>query len=185
MLSRPVVHAPGSVYNYDNGLPALMGNLVARATGEPFERFAERTLFGPLGVTNYRWTLMPDGTPLAAGGFFLRPRDMAKIGLLMLNQGRWQGRQIVSSKWVTESTQQQSAPDQYPYGYYWHLTNGKHRHVKNVDGYMALGQGGQIIAVFPALDLVVVTTSQNWSMPGLTAMPYSLFDDFILPAIQE
>jgi len=184
MLSRPIIHPPGKIYNYDNGLPALMGDVVARVTQEPYERFAERVLFGPLGVTNYRWTIMPDDKPLAAGGFFMRPRDMAKIGLLMSARGRWQGRQIVPSQWVAESTQQQSAADQYPYGYYWHLTNEKHRHVKNVDGYMALGQGGQIIAVFPKADLIVVTTSQNWAMPGLTAMPFSLFDDFILPAVR-
>ena len=183
VLSRPMVHPPGSFYNYDNGLPTLMGFVVARVTREPYERFAERTLFAPLGISNYRWTLNPDGTPLAAGGLYLRPRDMAKIGLLMLDRGRWQGHQILSSAWVAESTQQQTAADQYPYGYYWHLTNAKHRHVKNVDGYMALGQGGQVIAVFPSLQLVVVITSQNWAMRGPTSMPFSLMDDFILPAV--
>jgi CubicO group peptidase (beta-lactamase class C family) len=183
MLNRPVIHPPGSVYNYDNGLPALMGAVLSRVTREPLERFADRVLFAPLGISNYRWTRMPDGTPLAAGGFYMLPRDMAKIGLLMLNEGRWKGRKILSSQWVAESTRQQTAADQYPYGYYWHLTNDKHRHVKTADGYLALGQGGQIIAVFPALDLVVVVTSQNWAMPGLTSMPFGLFDDFILPAV--
>jgi CubicO group peptidase (beta-lactamase class C family) len=183
MLNRPVIHPPGSVYNYDNGLPALMGDVLARATGEPFEKFAERALFAPLGIANYRWTRMPSGAPLAAGGLYLRPRDMAKLGLLMLDDGRWKGRQIVSSRWVAESTHQQTATDQYPYGYYWHLTNAKHRHVKDADGYLALGQGGQIIGVFPALELVVVVTSQNWAMPGLTSLPFGLFDDFIIPAV--
>ena len=183
MLDRPVIHPPGADYNYDNGLPALIGDVLAKVTQEPLQKFADRVLFAPLGIANYSWTRMPDGKPLAAGGFYMLPRDMAKIGLLMLNDGRFKGRQVVSSRWVAEATQQQSAPDQYPYGYYWHLTNAKHRHVKDADGYFALGQGGQVIGVFPALDLVVVVTSQNWAMPGLSSMPFGLFDEFILPAV--
>lgn len=183
MFSRPVIHPAGTVYNYDNGLPALVGNLLARVNQEPLDRFAERTLFGPLGVTNYRWVIMPEGAPLGAGGMYLRPRDMAKVGLLMLDQGRWRGRQLVSRQWVKESTRQQTVADQYPYGYYWHLNNEKLRHVKNADGFMAIGQGGQIIAIFPALDLVVVVTSQNWAPLGWTQFPTALFDDFILPAV--
>lgn len=183
MFDKPSIHPAGAVYNYDNGLPSLMGDLVARVTGEPFERFAAENLFKPMHITNYRWTTMRDGSVLAAGGFYMLPRDMAKIGEMMLNRGRWEGRQIVSSAWVAESTRQQSAPDQYPYGFYWHLTNAQHRHVRGADGYMALGQGGQVIAVFPILDLVVVTTSQNWHSSGLTAMPFDLFDKYILPAV--
>ncbi len=185
MLGKPSLHPAGTVYVYDNGLPSLMGALIARTTGEPFDHFAAENLLTPMGISNYRWTRMRDGTVLAAGGFYLRSRDMAKIGQMMLNHGRWQNRQIVSSAWVAESTRQQSAPDQYPYGFYWHLTNAQHRHVKGVDGFMALGQGGQIIAVFPSLDLVVVTTAQNWQVPSLEAMPFGLFDEFILPAVSH
>ena len=65
------IHPPGTFYNYDNGLPALTGILVARKVGAPYDRFAETNLFGPLGISNYRWTRVREGGVLAAGGFFI------------------------------------------------------------------------------------------------------------------
>jgi CubicO group peptidase (beta-lactamase class C family) len=182
VMGTAQIHPPGTFYNYDNGLPALMGILDARKMGEPLDRFAEANLFGPLGITNYRWTHVRGGGVLAAGGFYMLPRDMVKIGQLMLQEGLWKGRRVVSAAWVRESTRQQTAAGQYPYGFYWHLTNSQHRQVQADDGFMGLGQGGQVIAVFPALDLVVVVTSQNWQIGDLEAMPFQLFDRYILPA---
>jgi CubicO group peptidase (beta-lactamase class C family) len=185
VMGKEAVHPPGTFYNYDNGLPTLVGVIVARAMGKTYDQLADEVLFTPLGITNYRWTRLHDGSPLAAGGFYMQSRDMAKIGQLMLNGGRWDGKQVLSAAWVRESTSQQTASGQYPYGYYWHLTNSQHRHVNGADGFMALGQGGQIIAVFPSLDMVVVTTSQNWQGSGLQAMPFHMFDDYILPSVKD
>ena len=182
VMGSAQIHPPGTFYNYDNGLPALTGILVARKVGEPYDRFAETHLFGPLGISNYRWTRVREGGVLAAGGFYMLPRDMVKIGQLMLQGGLWKGRRVVSAEWVREATRQQSAAGQYPYGFYWHLTNAQHRHVQGADGFMGLGQGGQVIAVFPGLDMVVVVTSQNWLSRDLQAMPFGLFDQFVLPA---
>jgi CubicO group peptidase (beta-lactamase class C family) len=183
-MSHPQIHTPGTFYNYDNSLPCLTGILDARKLGEPLDRFAEETLFAPLGIGNYRWTTTPADGVMSAGGFSLLPRDMVKIGQLMLQEGRWKGRRVVSAAWVRESTRQQTAADQYPYGFYWHLTNSKERHVQTDDGFMGLGQGGQVIAVFPALDMVVVVTSQNWHS-GRKSMPFPLFDQYILPAVSD
>jgi len=183
VMGSAQIHPPGTFYNYDNGLPALVGILMARKVGERFDRFAEANLFGPLGITNYRWTRVREGGVLAAGGFYMLPRDMVKIGQLMLQEGRWNGRQVISPGWVREATRQQTAAGQYPYGFYWHLTNARQRHVQGADGFMGLGQGGQIIAVFPGLDMVVVVTSQNWLSRGLKAMPFEVFDRYILPAV--
>ncbi len=183
VMGSAQIHPPGTFYNYDNGLPALAGILVARKVGEPFERFAEANLFGPLGITNYRWTRVREGGVLAAGGFYMLPRDMVKIGHLMLQGGLWNGHRVVSAEWVREATRQQTAAGQYPYGFYWHLTNAQERHVQGEDGFMGLGQGGQVIAVFPGLDMVVVVTSQNWLSRGLEAMPFGVFDRYVLPAV--
>ena len=182
VMGSAQIHPPGTFYNYDNGLPALTGILVARKVGEPFDRFADTNLFGPLGISNYRWTRVREGGVLAAGGFYMLPRDMVKIGQLMLQGGLWNGRRVVSAEWVREATRQQTAAGQYPYGFYWHLTNAQQRHVQGEDGFMGLGQGGQVIAVFPGLDMVVVVTSQNWLSRELQAMPFGLFDRFVLPA---
>jgi CubicO group peptidase (beta-lactamase class C family) len=182
--SHPQIHTPGTFYNYDNGLPSLAGILDARKLDESLDRFAAETLFTPLGIGNYRWTPLREGGVLAAGGLALLPRDMVKIGQLMLQEGRWKGRRVVSAAWVRESTRQQTATGQYPYGFYWHLTNSRERHVQADDGFMGLGQGGQVIAVFPALDMVVVVTSQNWHS-GRKSMPFQLFDQYILPAVSD
>ena len=108
------------------------------------------------------------------------PRDMVKIGQLMLQGGLWKANRVVSAEWVREATRQRTA-GQYPYGFYWHLTQRAAFGVQGADGFMGLGQGGQVIAVFPGLDMVVVVTSQNWLSRGLSYYG-RLFDQFVLPA---
>jgi CubicO group peptidase (beta-lactamase class C family) len=99
---------------------------------------------------------------MAAAGSYFRTRDFAKFGQLMLNEGRWDGKQPLSKDWVRESTRKQTSEGQYNYGFYWHLSNGTPRHIDKFDGYEAIGQGDQFIAVFPKPRVVVVITSQNW-----------------------
>ena len=189
-LGRPPECPPGSRYNYDNGLPSLMGSLIARTAGEPFDEFARHRLFTPLGITGYQWTHTACDGVLASGGLRLRPHDLAKIGQMMLDGGRWRSRQVVSEKWVGISTSQHTPDDDYPYGFYWHLTNSRQRHLSRYEGYLALGQGGQVLAVLPEPELVVVVASANWVRPaGKTppfgSMPFRLINDFILPAVSD
>jgi CubicO group peptidase (beta-lactamase class C family) len=106
----------------------------------------------------------------------MRPHDMAKIGYLYLNEGRWDGEQIVPAAWVAASTRKHiSATLQDGYGYQWWVRG---------DGvYMALGYGGQFIVVVPEKDLVVVFTSELAEEDFYT--PQTLLDDFIIPAVQS
>ena len=176
MLSQELVHPPGMTYAYDNGLPILAGQLVAETTGQAFDSFVNEHLFAPLGINNVRWTYIADGSPNAAGGFFMTPHDMSRFGQMMLQQGEWGGRQIVSKAWVEASSQQQTAKGDYPYGFYWHLNRGEKRRFEGADGYMAVGALGQLIAVVPEHDLVVVVTSTN-------TKPWTLLNDFIIPSL--
>jgi CubicO group peptidase (beta-lactamase class C family) len=186
MLNKPLVAKPGSRYNYDNGLPALQGRLIENATKQPFAAFADRALLGPLGITNYSWMATRDhGRPLAAGGVYMRPIDAAKLGQVMLDRGLWKGKRILSEQWVAQSTTQQTANGDYPYGFYWHLTNEKHRHVDAIDGYGAIGQGGQFIMVLPAVKAVVVITSASWRVPTVSrspGTPLGLINEHVVPA---
>lgn len=184
VLDTGLAHKPGTHFYYDNGLPTLMGAMISKATGEPFAKFASQVLLRPLGITNYRWTWLKQGIPLAAGGFYITPREMAKIGQLMLDGGVWKGRRILSERMVHEMTTQQTKVDDYPYGLYWHLSNTRKRHINTYDAYMALGQGGQVIAVLPQVKMVIVMTSANWTQEGLEAMPFQLIDRYIIPAIK-
>jgi CubicO group peptidase (beta-lactamase class C family) len=116
----------------------------------------------PLQFGRYAINLMPDGQAYSAGGMFLRPRDFLKLGQLYLSGGVWNGRRIVSQTWVRASTSHQvDRPDGSSDGFGWH------RHSLTVDGtrfdtFEASGNGGQIVLVVPALDLVVAVTAGNY-----------------------
>ncbi|GEM_PF-2300594 len=177
MFSQPLEHAPALHYNYDNGLPVLAAQLVEEVTGVPYDRYAEDHLLRPLGIENVRWTYFADGSPNAAGGFFIRPVDFARIGQMMLDGGTWQGRRIVSEEWVQESTRRQTAAGDYAYGFYWHLNDAEEGpRFLGADAYMAIGALGQLIAVIPDENIVVVVTSTNTE-------PWELVGDYIVPAI--
>ena len=187
VLSRPVVAEPGAKFDYNGGLSFALGEIVRRRSGMRTDKFAEQYLFGPLGITNYSWWKYPDGAVDAGGGLVLRPRDMAKIGSLFLNGGRWLGRQIVSESWVSNSTKNYVDTRQFPswikadgYGYQWWLrsfqVNGQ-----TIPSYHAAGRGGQFIFVFPSLQMVVVVT--GWNDNELGVQPFDMLPRYIVPAV--
>ena len=169
VLEQDVVTPPGSQFRYSGGDVALAGAVLARATKTPLEDYARAKLFAPLGITPFQWDKDPKGVPFAASGLRLRPRDMATIGQLMLQGGRWKGRQIVPKAWVTASTSRQAqvAPDPKcgtRYGYYWWLNPGC-PFTPPTPVITANGNGGQRIWVIPSRDLVVVTTMGGYNRP--------------------
>jgi CubicO group peptidase (beta-lactamase class C family) len=185
VLNRPLTRPPGSSYEYNNGLPVLTGELIEKVTKERLDEFAHRNLFAPLGIVNYRWTRNRQGDPMAAGGSYFRTRDLGKLGQLMLNEGRWGGEQILSKDWIRESTRKQTAEGEYNYGFYWHLSKGTPRHIDKYDGYEAIGQGDQFIAVLPKPRVVVVITSQNWARSAAGREPENLINQYIVPSIKN
>ncbi|MEO8452240.1 MAG: serine hydrolase [Gemmatimonadota bacterium] len=193
VMDLPAREAPGARYNYNNGLPSLLGPLITRRVGEPVETFADRVLFEPLGIRNYAWATMRDGTPLLAGGLRMPPRDMAKLGQLVLSQGMCKGKRLISRDWVTLSTTHQTRADDYPYGFYWHLSDPSRpwhgdppSYLGPIDRYraiMGVGQGGQAIVVLPDVDVVIVVASSNW-LPGMTdAFPTRLINGYLVGGI--
>ncbi|MFZ0639668.1 MAG: serine hydrolase [Candidatus Acidiferrales bacterium] len=184
MLDQPLTDPPGTKYNYDSGLPTMMGTLLTLAVGEPIEKFADQELFEPLGIRNYEWARQNDGSVLAAGGFFMAPRDLLKLGQLMLNRGTWRGKRILSEDWVQRSTSQHTPAQDYAYGYYWHLINSRQWSLGGHNGYMGIGQGGQYITVLPDLNIVIAITSANWE-PGGSRLPFELIQKYIVPAAKQ
>jgi CubicO group peptidase (beta-lactamase class C family) len=155
ILSRPMAARPGTESNYSNGDAHLLSALVQRATRQPAAEFAWTTLFEPLGIQRPRWERDPQGINIGSAALFLTPRDMAKLGYLYLNDGVWNGTQIVPAAWVQKSlvahTQIRISPGLADYGYYWWL-------YPQTGMVEAWGFGGQRIAVFRDLDLVTVMT---------------------------
>jgi CubicO group peptidase (beta-lactamase class C family) len=156
LLNRPVESTPGTVFSYDDGSAHLLSAVLMRATGLSASALARRELFAPLGIRLHRWASDQNGLTLGSTGLFLRPRDLLKLGRLYLQHGNWHGRQVVPSSWVRESTKRQIAiPGGYAYGYLWWVNTGPH------GGFVAQGFGGQSVAVFPRIDLVIVTTGDG------------------------
>lgn len=148
VLHRPLRFEPGSTFYYTDGTPQLAAGALMAAGGGTLEEYARHRLFGPMGIQDIRWEKHGDGLSFGAFGLWLRPRDMAKIGQLMLQGGTWEGRRVVPSEWIEESTRVHANGD---YGYYWWI---------NEEGrvYRASGDGSQIIFVHEPADLVIVLT---------------------------
>ena len=158
VLGLPVTAPAGQEFFYNTGALTLLSAIIRKATGRPLDEFARETLFEPLGITRVEWNRYKGDTD-AGGGLRLRPRDMAKIGQLVLAGGRWNDRQIVPGGWIETSTAPKlKATDAQSYGYLWwlgrSLLNGR-----QVQWVGALGRGGQSIRIVPELDLVVVVTA--------------------------
>ena len=182
VLDRKAIEPPGERFNYNGGLTLLLAAIIRKVSGLYADKFAEQNLFGPLGISDYYWHKHPDGTINSFGGLSLRLRDMAKIGYLFLNGGKWKGKQIVSQKWVNESTREHIATGGgYGYGYQW--WRGK-AVISNqvIEAFWAWGRGGQLIFVSPSLELVVVFTSESYANPGGEFRPFLILTTYIIPA---
>ncbi|MBN2266627.1 MAG: serine hydrolase, partial [Candidatus Aminicenantes bacterium] len=184
VLERPLAAGPGSKFQYSNGAATVLGAALETACGMDIERFAERNLFLPLGISDHLWTRYFDGSIEADGGLALRSRDLAKIGQLFLDGGTWRGRRIVSENWTIESTRRRiplGGPWGWGYGHYWMQVDLTTEHGP-VQAYFVPGDGGQLLAVFPDLRMVVVMTAGNYGPDAKTAC-FSMIRQYVLPAV--
>ncbi|KFN43899.1 hypothetical protein N789_08095 [Arenimonas oryziterrae DSM 21050 = YC6267] len=165
-LDRPIAQAPGEQWNYNSGGTTVLADIVARTTKMPYPQFADEALFAPLGIRDWEWTNDLHGEPMPFAGLRLRPRDMAKLGQLLLNRGQWRGRQVVPADWIDATVQPHihTRVADFDYSYQWWLGTAEWqgRHVRWIS---AFGNGGQRIFVVPELDLVVVVTAGAYDDP--------------------
>lgn len=176
--------APGTVFEYTDINPILASAMLSAAAGEPVEHYAQAHLFGPLGMKRAVWERADRSGLVSAGwGLRLRAIDMAKIGMLVLDKGRWQGRQVVPQRWVEQMTSPAVSPN---FGYYWWINNI----VQDEPEYDAMGFKGQFITVLPKRNTVVVMTSMLPIEGGLRdAENVKLFrqmvNGYIVPALDN
>jgi CubicO group peptidase (beta-lactamase class C family) len=182
VLEQPIDAPPGQRWAYSGGDVELIGAVIARATKTPLETYAQQKIFGPMAM-NHSWLKYKD-IPAAASGLRLTPRDMAKLGVMMLNKGRWEDRQIVPERWVDLSTTRHAQVEPDPqcgraYGYLWWLGPGC-ASTPPTPWFAGIGNGGQRIWVVPSRDLVVVTTAGLYDSPQQRQVSTDVFIGVLL-----
>ncbi len=182
-LDLEVVAPPGDVSRYCTGGVVTLGRVISEASGLSIPEFARRHLFEPLGVVGERWSLFDRKRQTDTGGhLYLRPRDLAKIGQLVLQKGQWNGTQLVSESWIERATREQTRIDDgKPYGYLWWLV-GMQTPTRKLSVVFASGNGGQYLFIIPELEMVVVFTGGNYNSPK-AGLPFQLLGTFIEPAV--
>jgi len=189
VLSKPIAAPPDTVWTYSGGGTDLLGNIIERVSGKSFEGFAREALFTPLGISDWEWMKYRNEHVAPAAGLRLRPRDAAKIGQLVLNKGAWNGKQIVSAKWIEQSVTPRFQAIGYfgglfYYGQQWWMgrTLSGDRDVKWI---AAQGLGGQRIFIVPELDLVVMTTSGLYGSGRQGQAALDILANFIIPSVRD
>lgn len=188
-LDAPMIADPGARVIYGSANPMIIAGVLEAVTGESLEWFAHETLFGPLGIDDYRIFMRPEYAGVyLGGGMYLRPRDMLKIGQLYLDGGVWKGERIISEAWIQESFGRYGPLEPLDrngnqYGYLWWHENYEvgDRTIASIE---ARGNGGQYIIVVPELNAVAVLTAGNYR-GGLemTRQSQRIFATYVLPAL--
>ncbi len=182
-VNLPARVAPGNATDYCTAGVVTLGRIVAEASKQAIPQFADTNLFAPLGIKNRRWADYDNHRHTDTGGhLFLRPRDMAKIGQLVAQNGMWNGSQLVSAEWIKQATMKHTIIDgNHEYGYLWWIKRQAYQGGA-VTLVHARGNGGQYIFVIPELELVAVFTGENYNSPKADR-PFGILRDYILPAI--
>jgi len=186
VLSKPMDTIPGKSFVYNGGGTVLLGKIVRTITGKRIDDWAEEKLFEPLGITDYYWKETPDGEIDTEGGLYLKAEDLAKIGSLFLNKGKWNDNQIVSESWVTTSTSPQ-IKDVKPewrrnmgYGYQWWIPEYTNDGKTSI--YAANGYGGQYLMIAPEYHLIIVFNGWNINEEPAKST-WSVLQDRIIPTL--
>ena len=189
VLERPAIEPLGERWIYNGGATALLARLIEKGTGRQLHELAREVLFEPLQIENTEWRRALDGEPNAASGLRMTPRDLARIGTMLLGGGKWNGLQMIPAEWLASSfAPAVSMPDGQQYGYQWYLSTvpmddgaGDVRQEKVIN---AVGNGGQRLFLFPGLDLAVAVTAGNYNTLNQWDPPMVVIRDLLLPALQ-
>jgi CubicO group peptidase (beta-lactamase class C family) len=182
-LNVPMLTAPGDTIVYCSIEPNLAGGMLRKIAGEPLPEMFYRLVARPLRMSNYHLFLSPTGEAYGGGGHQFLPRDFLKLAQLMVNEGRWNGRQIISREWARRSgaALRNLSPKQQ-YGWLWNSMEYPYMG-RTVRGFFAAGNGGQIFMGIPALDLVIGFTGGSYNDPALFIPQRKFVPEFILPAV--
>jgi hypothetical protein len=192
LLNRSVIAKPGQVFHYNSGGTMVLSDVLARTSRKSLTELVKTELFDPLKIANWEWVSNLHGKELAFTGLRMRPRDLLKIGRMMLDGGRWQDQQVVPQSWVTASLRPKittglkippNAAEDLKYSYQWWGGN-VNWHGKRVGWSAGFGNGGQRLFIVPDLDLAIVTTAGDYESWKIVHQLMMLFED-IVSAVKE
>jgi len=187
VLEQKLVDPPGKRFHYSTGLSTILGRVLKNTTGMNALQYAKKHLFKQLDIQDYFWGKTADGSISSGAALYLRPRDMAKLGYLYLNNGTWQGKRVIPEDWVRESIYphvkgEKDMVSGAGYGYQW--WSGPLKVIdQDINTYYAAGHGGQYIVQIPELDLIIVTTSEWKDNNAGDFRAGSIMENYIVPAV--
>jgi CubicO group peptidase (beta-lactamase class C family) len=175
----------GRNFSYCTGGAFTLSEVLAQATGMRTDKFAQQALFAPLGIQKVTWVYSPLGIPQTGGGLRMTSADLLKIAQLYLDDGKWEGKQLLDAAWVKASTSPHAAiNDHQEYGYFWWLQTFKSG-TNEYPAFFMTGNGGNKVLAFPSLDLTVGITSTNYNTHGMHEQTERLLTDYVLGAVQK
>jgi CubicO group peptidase (beta-lactamase class C family) len=181
-MPRPQDSPHGRAFSYCTAGAFVAGAVVERAARMPLARFAAEALERPLGIAHAQWNASPLGVGMGGGGTRYRSRDLAKLGQLALDEGRWHGRQVISAAWIRAMlTVRAQARDDADYGYLWWAPR---RPITGTDEavWAMSGNGGNYVFVVPSRRLVAVITSTAYNQRYAHPQSQEIFREYLLKA---
>jgi len=179
-VDLPMVNESGTTSNYCSIGTVIVAEIISQASGMTINKFAEQYLFIPLGIENVKWghTSNKKVTP-SAKRLYMSSRDMAKIGQLILNNGKWNDKQIISKNWVNESTTMKTKISGNDYAYLWWNIPFK-LNEKIIISKTASGNGGQYIIIIPEMDMVAIFTGGAYNSQD-AQLAFNIMNDVFIP----
>lgn len=183
-LAVPLATPPGENSVYCSASPNLALGMIGKVAGESPLYLFDRLVAEPMQIEHYGFGLDPVGHPYGGGGVHFLPRDFMKFGQLMLNGGTWNGHRIISREFAARATSSLYHLRGQTYGYLWWGLDYPYKN-RTIHSYYAGGAGGQVVVVFPELDLVVASFGGNYSSPGTFYSQRTLIPQYLLPSVRE
>ena len=158
-LNAPVSEKPGTKFQYNSLNSYVLSAIITERTGIPMDEYLKPRLFEPLGITDYLWEKCPRGITKGGWGLFMHTEDMAKLGQLYLNKGKWNGKQIIPESWAEASVTKKVDSIEGTYGYGYQLWMEQRPGSFEYNGML-----GQNVIIYPDMDMVLVTNAGNKEM---------------------
>ena len=191
VLSRKLVNKPGTTFEYNGGTTQLLAAIIKKTTGSDIASFTKKHLLTPLGITKFEWAKLR-GEPDADSGLRLRSRDVAKIGLLLVNGGKWNGKRIVPEKLIAEAmaehakvSSDEKTGEVVTYGY--QIWRFAFRPEENWPSFFIelAGNGGQKVHIDAQTKAMVVVTAGNYDLKDLKKNSFDIYADLVFSALLD